>query len=364
MPSSCCKNTNYLKSPLQPTLNSVWLNLPHAWGGPCGSGVLRSTPADFQVIEIPITEPNGEGEHSWLYIRKTGANTEWVARQLAKHAAVSVSAVSFAGLKDRNAITQQWFSVHLPGKSDPDWQAMDAEGVEILNTARHTRKLKRGALKANRFNIRISSLTAGTAAIEKRLNAIKHGGVPNYFGGQRFGREGMNLNQAAHLFEGRLRKPPRHKRGLYLSAARSALFNLVLAARVTDESWFRLISGDVLQLDAKSACFVAATEDIDLADRIDSMELHPTGPMWGRGELMPLSEARDYETIKLVDYALFRDGLEKAGLKQERRSLRLVARELSWQWQPDESLCVQFTLSPGSYATSIFREIFQSEPAA
>lgn len=349
---------------MQPTLKSTWQQLPYAWGGPCGTGVLRTEPADFQVTEIPVTEPEGSGEHSWLYIRKTGANTEWVARQLAKHAAVAGSAVSYAGLKDRHAITEQWFSVHLPGKPEPEWSAVDIEGVDILNTARHSRKLKRGALIANRFKIRISSVTADSTAIENRLSAIKRGGVPNYFAAQRFGRDGMNLIHATQLFEGKLRKLPRHKRGLYLSAARSALFNQVLAARVQDGSWSRLMPGDVLQLEGKSACFVAEEQDVALPPRIAAMELHPTGPMWGRGELMTQSAAREYETTRLNEYALFRAGLEKAGLNQERRSLRIRARELAWQWQPDNAIVIQFILSPGSFATSVLREICQSEPTA
>ncbi len=349
---------------MQPTLKTIWQNLPFAWGGPCGTGILRATPADFRVTEIPITEPEGTGEHNWLYVRKTGANTEWVARQLAIHAAVPVRDLSYAGMKDRNAITEQWYSIHLPGKSDPDWSTVDIEGVEILHTARHTRKLKRGALKGNRFDIGITSLTGDNAEIENRLIAIKQGGVPNYFGVQRFGRDGQNLVQAEQLFKGKLNKIPRHKRGLYLSTARSALFNLILAGRVADESWSRLMLGDVLQLDGRSACFVAEDKDSALPARIESMDVHLTGPMWGRGELMTQNAAREYEITNLEADECFRKGLEQAGLKQERRSLRIQANQLDWQWHEDGSLRVQFSLPPGAYATSVLRELCQSESAS
>ncbi len=349
---------------MQPTLKTIWQNLPFAWGGPCGTGILRATPADFRVTEIPITEPEGTGEHGWLYVRKTGANTEWVARQLAIHAAVPVRDLSYAGMKDRNAITEQWYSIHLPGKSDPDWSTVDIEGVEILHTARHTRKLKRGALKGNRFDIGITSLTGDNAEIENRLIAIKQGGVPNYFGVQRFGRDGQNLVQAEQLFKGKLNKIPRHKRGLYLSTARSALFNLILAGRVADESWSRLMLGDVLQLDGRSACFVAEDKDSALPARIESMDVHLTGPMWGRGELMTQNAAREYEITNLEADECFRKGLEQAGLKQERRSLRIQANQLDWQWHEDGSLRVQFSLPPGAYATSVLRELCQSESAS
>ncbi|MEE9421965.1 MAG: tRNA pseudouridine(13) synthase TruD, partial [Gammaproteobacteria bacterium] len=300
----------------------------------------------------------------WLYVRKTGANTEWVARQLAIHAAVPVRDLSYAGMKDRNAITEQWYSIHLPGKSDPDWSTVDIEGVEILHTARHTRKLKRGALKGNRFDIGITSLTGDNAEIENRLIAIKQGGVPNYFGVQRFGRDGQNLVQAEQLFKGKLNKIPRHKRGLYLSTARSALFNLILAGRVADESWSRLMLGDVLQLDGRSACFVAEDKDSALPARIESMDVHLTGPMWGRGELMTQNAAREYEITNLEADECFRKGLEQAGLKQERRSLRIQANQLDWQWHEDGSLRVQFSLPPGAYATSVLRELCQSESAS
>lgn len=349
---------------MQPDWQSTWEGLPYAWGGSCGTGLLRSTASDFQVIEIPVTEPEGHGEHNWLYIRKTAANTEWVARQLAKHAAVAVSAVSYAGLKDRHAITEQWFSLHLPGKSEPDWSAIEIEGVDILKSERHTRKLKRGALKANRFVIRIRSLSADRNTLEARLTAIRRGGVPNYFGAQRFGRDGMNLAHATDLFTGKRRKLPRHKRGLYLSAARSALFNRLLAKRVTDNIWCSLLPGDVLQLDNRSACFVSEENAPDLPARVEKMHVHLTGPMWGRGALMTERQARAYETAVLNDYNLFREGLEQAGLKQERRSLRLVARELAWDWQSDGSLILQFMLSPGGFATSVLREICQCESAA
>jgi tRNA pseudouridine13 synthase len=347
---------------LQPTLKTSWQNLPYAWGGPNGSGILRAKLTDFRVTEIPITEPTGTGEHSWLYIRKTGANTEWVARQLAIHAAVPVRNLSYAGLKDRNAITEQWFSVHLPGKPEPNWSTVDIEGVEILHTARHTRKLKRGALKGNRFDISITSLTGESAEIENRLIAIKQGGVPNYFGAQRFGRDGQNLFHAEQMFKGELRKIPRHKRGLYLSAARSSLFNQVLAERVADDSWFHIIPGDVLQLDGRSACFVAEEDDSALLKRIESMAVHLTGPMWGCGELMTLDAARNYEITKLEVNHHFREGLERAGLKQERRSLRIQANQLAWQWLQDDSLRVQFSLPPGAFATSVLRELCLSEP--
>ena len=288
-------------------------------------------------------------------------NTEWVARALARFAQLPASAVSYAGLKDRQAVTEQWFSVHLPGKSGPDWSQLGIDGIDIMTVARHSRKLKRGALRGNRFQILIRAFQADRDAVDARLTEIRCSGIPNYFGRQRFGRDGQNLLSAEKLFTGVLGKLPRHKRGLYLSAARSALFNQVLSARVAASNWNRCLSGDVFQLEGKSACFLAEGNDPLLTERIEQLEIHPTGPMWGRGELMSARDCRAVELSQLDTFSTFRDGLERAGLKQERRSLRIRVADLDWQWQQADVLKVSFTLPAGAYATGVLREICHCE---
>lgn len=339
------------------SLDSVWNQLPYAGQGPVARGVIRSQAADFRVCEIPVTEPAGEGEHCWLYIRKTQANTEWVARLLARHAGVKPFAVSYAGLKDRNAVTEQWFSVHLPGRQAPDWSSLDEAGVEILRAERHTRKLKRGALRANRFTLRIRDLIAEPGAVEQCLLTIQRDGVPNYFGSQRFGREGSNLRAAGTLFNGGLGRITRHKRGLYLSAARAALFNRVLATRLAAGYWYRILPGDVLQLDGRRACFIADNNDTSLELRLQQQAVHQTGPLWGCGELMTQAYAREYEQTALEPYARYRHGLEQAGLEQARRSLRIRVQDLAWSWEQENQLLLNFTLPAGAYATCLLREL-------
>lgn len=335
--------------------------LPYAFGGPVGAGQLRAEPEDFQVQEMGICEPDGAGEHVWLWVRKRKANTEWVARQLARFAGVTPREISYAGLKDRHALTEQWFSVQLPGKADPDWQAARIEGVEILRAERHSRKLKRGALRGNRFRLRIRDYSGTRADLETRLAAIAQRGIPNYFGVQRFGRDGQNLAAAAAMLRGEGPRVDRHVRGLYLSAARSFLFNQVLAARVASGAWERMLLGDAIQLEGRRSWFIADGTDSSLEQRITDLEVHPTGPLWGRGALETQAEAHEFESALLAAYSDWCKGLERAGLEQDRRALRVVVGELEAEWLDDNDVVLQFSLPSGCYATSVLRELIETQ---
>jgi len=333
--------------------------MPFAWGGPAGEGSIRVQPEDFRVIEVPLVSPCGEGEHSWLYVRKRNSNTEWVARQLARFAQVSPSCVSFAGLKDRHAVTEQWFSVQLPGRADPDWQSLDNDEFQVVQIHRHSRKLKAGALRGNRFQLRVCNVTAPAKDVEDRLQRIAAGGFPNAFGPQRFGHDGGNLVAAAQLFRSPGRRISRHKRGLYLSAVRSALFNLVLASRIRDGIWNKALPGDALQLEAKSACFVADEIDEAINARIEALEIHPTGPMCGEGDTLSTGQAAAYEDRQLQPFSDWIEALAGFRLAKARRSLRVVAGQLNWQRETDGSWMLDFFLPSGAYATSLLREVFE-----
>ena len=160
---------------------------PCAHGEPCGQAILKASAEDFQVDEVLDIPLSGDGEHLWLWVEKRGLNTEEAVRRLARAAGVPQRAISYAGLKDRQALTRQWFSLHLPGKADPDLAAACDETLVILQQGRHRRKLQRGAHAANGFRLRLTGLKADPAALEARLQAIAAEGVPNYFGPQRFG---------------------------------------------------------------------------------------------------------------------------------------------------------------------------------
>lgn len=338
-----------------------WIDLPRAWGEARASGVFRSQPEDFVVDEIPVCEPKGSGEHLWIKVRKTGQNTDWVAKKLAKRAGIRPRDVGYAGLKDRHAITTQWFSMHLPGKTDPDL-ADSGEGIEITQAVRHTRKLRRGALKGNRFRLRLNDVCGDRTAIESRLQQVRSHGFPNYFGEQRFGKNGGNLDKAEAMFAGNVKHVPRSKRSLYLSAARSFLFNRVLATRIEQANWNRVVQGDVLQLDGRSACFALTAPDNETLERLARMEVHPTGPLWGQGVSMATGDCLALELECLDPCHIYRAGLEDATLRQERRALRVGAGALDWEWIDYSTLELRFRLPAGSYATALLHELGLFEP--
>ena len=337
--------------------------LAYAWGKPAATGRLRQSPDDFQVTEIPLLEPDGAGEHVWLWIRKRGENTLYVAEQLSSLAGVHPRQVSFAGLKDRHAVTEQWFSVQLPGKDEPHWEDMNSDTVTILRHARHSRKLRRGALKGNSFSITVRDIEGDRDELDQRLTVIVHEGVPNYFGEQRFGRDGSNLHTADSLFKNPKLRLSRNKRSLTLSAARSFLFNQVLSVRVTAGNWNAPLAGDAMQLDGSHSYFIAAAVDADLLRRVASQDIHPTGPLHGRGENPAQGACRELEVAVLADHARWCAGLEAVGLKQDRRALRLGVTDLAWQWGPSGELLLTFSLPAGAYATSVLREVVQADTA-
>jgi tRNA pseudouridine13 synthase len=331
--------------------------LPPAYGDAVLSARIRGTPEDFFVEELPGFEPSGAGEHLLLTIEKRGMNTAFAAKRLAQWARVPEMSVSYAGLKDRHAVTRQRFSVHLPKKMAPDIAQLESDELRVLEHTWHSRKLPRGALAGNRFVLLLRDVHGDRDAIEQRLQTIARRGVPNYFGEQRFGRGGDNVAQALAMFGGR--RVRREERTLLLSAARSELFNRVLAARVRAGNWDSALEGEVWSLAGSRSVFGPEPFTDDLARRLATFDIHPSGPLWGRGELRSRAAAADVEMRALADEdaLALRTGLESAGLEQERRALRLRPAGLSWQWQDDTSLQLSFSLPPGTYATVVLAEL-------
>jgi len=264
--------------------------LPLAFGAPLLSARIRTTPEDFQVDELPAFEATGEGEHLLLHIRKRGANTVHVAKVLAKWAGLPEMGVSYAGMKDRNAVTTQRFSVHLPKRIAPDLATLASDEIEVLEATWHNRKLQRGALAGNRFKLVLRDVQGNAAAIDERLQQIATRGLPNWFGEQRFGRDGGNVPAALAMFGGRRMR--QDQRSLLLSAARSALFNRVLAARVEQGSWDQPLDGEVWMLDGSRSVFGPEPYTDALAERLARFDIHPSAPLWGEGELRSTDAAR------------------------------------------------------------------------
>ena len=334
-----------------------------AHGAPVLRARIRSTPEDFRVDELDAFEASGSGEHLLLTIEKRGMNTAFAARHIAQWAGVPESAIGQAGMKDRHAVTVQRFSVWLPKKIAPDIDALQSDELRVLGHARHSRKLPRGALAGNRFRLTLRDVEGVREAIDARLRQIAVQGVPNYFGEQRFGRGGGNVAGAVAMFAGR--RARREERSMLLSAARSELFNRVLDARVAEGTWDAALEGEVWILDGSRSVFGPEPMTEDLQARLNAFDIHPSGPLWGKGDLRSAGQAAACELHALQgDTALrLRRGLEQAGLKQERRALRLRPDALEWQWQNDDALLLTFALPPGCYATTVLCELGEIEDA-
>jgi tRNA pseudouridine13 synthase len=337
--------------------------LPNAYGAPPLCGLLRATPEDFFVDEVLGFVPDGHGEHVLLRVEKRGANTEWVARALARFAGVPTAAVSYAGLKDRRAVARQWFSVHLVHGREPNWSDFAAAEFRVLQWARHGRKLRRGAHAGNRFRICLRQLCGDWRAAQERIAQLV-AGVPNYFGEQRFGRARSNLARAEASFApGARRSHNRHERGLLFSAARAALFNAVLAERVRRGEWNRPLDGDVFMLQGSHSIFGPEPITAELVARCAQGDIAPTGPLWGAGPLRTNSVVAALEQAVAEAHRPLALGLARSGLEQERRTLVLVPRELCVEQKGRSDLCLSFYLSSGGYATVLLREIAcTSEP--
>jgi len=331
--------------------------LPRAHGGPVLSARIRGVAEDFRVEEIDAFDASGSGEHLLLTVEKRGMNTAYAAKRIAEWAGVAEPAIGYAGLKDRHAVTRQRFSVHLPKKVAPDLAALQAADLRVLDAQWHSRKLPRGALAGNRFVLLLRDVQGLRDAIEQRLQAIAARGVPNYFGEQRFGRGGDNVANALLMFQGRRER--REQRTLLLSAARSQLFNRVLATRVSAETWDRPLDGEVWMLDGSRSVFGPEAWNDELARRLATFDIHPTGPLWGTGEPRSDGMVRALETGALSDdeSLALRAGLERAGLRQERRSLRLRPSEFAWEWPGADELQLRFVLPAGCYATTVLAEL-------
>ncbi|MBA6117008.1 MULTISPECIES: tRNA pseudouridine(13) synthase TruD [Pseudomonas] len=335
---------------------------PRASGDSLGSAVLKAVAEDFQVDEVLDIPLSGQGEHLWLWVEKRDLNTEEAARRLARAAGVPVRSISYAGLKDRQALTRQWFSLHLPGKADPDLSRAEDASLRVLKQVRHQRKLQRGAHSANGFTLRLTAMTADHQALDARLALLKQQGVPNYFGSQRFGHAGGNIHDAQDWAARKALPEQRNVRSRLLSAARSYVFNQVLAARVADGSWQRAQVGDLLAFTDSRSFFPAGEQECS-DPRLAILDLHPTGPMWGEGPTPAAGVAGEREAAVAAQHPALCQWLAGAGMSQERRILRLPIGGLTWHYPEPDILQLEFVLPAGCFATVVVRELVDLVPA-
>ncbi|CAM3694152.1 tRNA pseudouridine(13) synthase TruD [Parendozoicomonas haliclonae] len=342
--------------------SSDWsLEWPRAFAGIAGTALFKQSPEDFRVYEQLPFAPLGHGEHLLLQIEKTGQNTAWLARQLGKMADIPAVDVSYAGLKDRQGVTTQWFCLRQPGLPPENeigiWaeRLTELEGVRLLQAVRHDRKLRTGALSGNEFEIRLREFDGDREQLDRLLQKVADKGVPNYFGSQRFGRDGHNLILAEKLFSGEI-KLARERRGFALSASRSLLFNELLASRIRSGNWCELLDGDVLTFPDAASLIYPNRRDETVAPRFAACDLINTGPLWGKGELATEGLVKELEQAVATQYPNFARVLEQKGLKQERRPLVSQVANLVWRWD-NEDLVLAFTLNKGCYATSVLHEL-------
>ncbi len=332
---------------LFPTLNTV-----------SASGVIRTYPKDFQVTELNDIELSGEGEHLWLYIEKTNSNTDWVAKQLSNICQVPRRQVSFAGQKDRIAITKQWFSIQLPKIEDQDKiQAALPDEIVILKSKKHSKKIKIGQLNHNQFRITLRNIDGDKQQIQANIDSIKENGVPNYFGPQRFGHHMSNIQKASDWFDGRYKPKTKNLKSLLISTARSHIFNTIIAQRISNNNWHKTITGDILQLNGTHSWFNSgdATEE-EISKRLKDFDIHLTAAMWGENPVQSIGHCAQLEKQVADEFPIYQQGFNKFRLKQDRRAMRIIPINLNHRWL-DDQLILTFKLLPGSYATGVMREI-------
>lgn len=363
--------------------NDCLLDQPYPYPACITRARYKSCPSDFIVNEVMDIDFRGQGEHLWLQLQKTNLNTVYVAKLLANWAGIGFRDVGYSGLKDRHGVTTQWFSLRIPTKIAPatGFEAFCApllgqdEALTLCAQHWHNKKLNRSTHSANAFVLTLRDVTGDHAMIDAQLATIRRHGVPNYIGEQRFGIEGNNLERALALFStGKLngktlnRKFDQDKVSLLLSAARSAIFNAILAKRVNDGTWHTAQVGDVMNLAGSNSIFVIDGRDNKVDDalrqRLDQGDIHVTGALWGDGTPKSLFEIAELEQA-VVDshttYQALAAGLVQYGLKQQRRPLRLLAQQFTWHWADDRTLVLEFMLPAGSFATTILRALMATE---
>lgn len=352
---------------------------PSPWGEVVAWARLKAVPEDFVVEEVLGFEPEpgseGEQEHLWLWVEKRGLNTDQAGAELAAQLGIDRSAVSYSGLKDRQALTRQWFSVHWHGSgawtAGADWQLVPGREPEqepgryrVLAQQRSSRKLRRGTHAGNRFVITLRDVSGEPAAIETRLQQLASDGVANYFGLQRFGHGSRNIGQGLALLAERRagrRRRRDNRESLWISSLRSALFNQVLAERVRDGSWNRCLPGDVLQLDGRGSFFQPDPEAHDWQARLQSGEIHATGPLPGDGAAVITADVAALEARVLAPWQEICSDLAALRVPAQRRALRLRVEGLSWQWLPEQALSLSFALTAGAFATSVLQSLAELE---
>lgn len=352
----------------QPAQQPEWA---YGYGLPSLSASFKSEPGDFVVREVLPFTPEHSGQHAYLLIRKTQLNTQDVVRRLQRLAGVSPRAIGYAGLKDKQAVAEQWFSVDLAKVNEPDWEQLETPEIQVLQATRHRKRLRVGWLQGNQFQLLLRDISDTQAEWEQALSRLQQQPVPNYFGLQRFGHQFGNLAKSLDMLQsssnGKKRKGKKAfggKAGFHYSVIRSYVFNQLLSQRVAQQSWQNALPGELLILDGSQSFFQCEQLDSDIEQRLQALDIHPSAPLVGseQNAKYHIAAAQQWEQQALAPYRDWIEALQQHGLKQSRRALRVKAQALQWQWQ-DTNLQLSLELPGGSYATSVLRELCELRSA-
>lgn len=341
---------------METDMSDILSSLAYLNGKPTATAKIKAQPEHFQVNEVLGYEFTGNGEHLMVRIRKTGENTSFVANELAKACGVKSKDVSWAGLKDRHAVTEQWLSIHLPKGDTPDFSDFLAQypSIEIVATTRHNKKLRPGELAGNQFVVTLSEVS-DVKDVLTRLESIATTGVPNYFGSQRFGNQGNNLEEARRWGKENVRTRNQNKRSMLLSAARSWIFNSIVSERIEQGLFNTVIEGDMLE--TQSSLVLAQESNLaELNELLVKGLSDITAAMAGDNALPTQAKALKLEQPHLDAEPDLMALIRGNRMRHDRRAISLKAQDLTWQAEGD-CVTLRFSLDAGCFATSIVREL-------
>ena len=333
----------------------------YPYANPQARASIKSRPEDFIVYEELGFEPSGEGEHLMLQIEKTGLGTAELVTRIARAYDIKPAAIGYSGLKDKQAVTTQWFSLYLPGK-DRDREPPTADEFRVLRAARHHRKLRRGSHRGNRFSVILREVENFNAAAPMQLEKLGAEGMANYFGQQRFGRGGDNVEQALSKIGSKRLK--RQQRSILLSSLRSFLFNQILSRRIADGIWRQPLDGDVFMLQGSHSIFSESLDD-DLLRRYRSFDISSCASLYGSGQSMLGGQARAIEEEIFAAHAPLTDCLDQQGVKRQMRALRVQPLDFEYDFDAGEAcLKLQVELPAGCYLTSLLAHFAEISDAS
>jgi tRNA pseudouridine13 synthase len=339
--------------------------LKYPYGEPHQTGVIKSQANDFRVVENLGFEPCGEGEHLFLCIEKTNLTTQDLIEQIAREFSVKPRDIGYSGLKDKQAVTQQWLSVHLPGQMN-SVEIPSSSHYDLLQHGWHNRKIRSGSHRSNSFEVMVRGIVDLSNQTQHQIDDVKAFGIANYFGEQRFGARQDNVERAIHSFtnERRARKLSRTKRSLYISALRSFLFNQILSRRIEQNHWHQPLLGDVYMLSGSHSLFSGDIDD-SILDRYQQQDISSAVSLYGAGSSMLSETALALEEAVFHQYSEIVECLNAQKVKLQMRTTRVAVQSFDVIHDSDtQSLKVSATLPSGCFFTTLLKHFIDTSNGA